>query len=222
MCNIADITTIIVNYKTPNLLRDCVESFRVHYANAPLLLIDNGSMDESRAYIRQTATSAHTQCLLNPQNLFHGPAMNQGIRNCNTPYVFMLDSDCLILKTGFLEQMQNILEQHKAYAAGRLQYKNRFGYDVQSTASGVTPYVDPYAVLLKKSDYLMLPPFAHHGAPCLQNMKKAQQQEVQLVDFPIHQFVKHLGRGTCGRYGYGLGWSAAIIGWLHQHINRRH
>lgn len=218
---ICDITTIIVNYKTPDLLRGCVESFRVHYAHAPLLLIDNGSADESTVYIhRSAAASAYTQCLLNPRNLFHGIAMDQGIRYCTTPYVFLLDSDCLILKTGFLEQMRQISERHGAYAVGRLQYKNRFGYDIHAGMSGVIPYVDPHAALLRKSSYLTLPPFVHHGAPCLQNMKKAQQRKFQLADFPIHQFVEHLGRGTCARYGYGLGWWVGIMGWLYQTANR--
>jgi len=75
MHDAADITTLINNYKTPDLLRSCVEIFRTHYARAPLLLIDNGSAYDSTAYSRQFAdASVHTQCLLNSRDLFHGQA----------------------------------------------------------------------------------------------------------------------------------------------------
>ena len=216
---IHDITTIIINYKTPDLLRNCVESFRTHYEQIPLLLIDNGSKDESTTYIRAlAATSTNVRCLLNQRNLFHGPALDQGIRYCPTPYIFLLDSDCLILTTGFLEQMRQLLQDREAYAVGRLQYKNHFGYDRPPGTVGAIPYIDPHAMLLRKSMYLKLPPFVHHGAPCLQNMRRAQQQQRPLIPFPIHHFVEHLRRGTCSRYGYGLGWRAGIIGWLHRHI----
>lgn len=214
MHDAADITTLIINYKTPDLLRGCVESFRTHYAKTPLLLIDNGSADDSTTYIRQfAAASDHVQCLLNSRNLFHGPALDQGIRHCATPYVFLLDSDCLILEIGFLEQMRELLAQKNAYAVGRLQYKNRFGYDVPSGTRSAIPYGDPHALLLQKSAYLMLPPFEHHGAPGLQNMKQARQRQ-RIIDFPIHQFVRHLGHGICGSYGYGLGWQASWAGFI--------
>ncbi|MBK7916670.1 MAG: glycosyltransferase [Chloroflexi bacterium] len=215
-----DITTLIINYKTPDLLRTCVESFRAHYPQTPLLLIDNGSADDSTDLICQlAASSAHTQCLLNPRNLFHGPAMNQGIHHSATPYVFLLDSDCRILQGGFLEQMRRLLEQHDAYAVGRLQHKNRFGYDVPPGTRSAILYGDPHALLLRKSVYITLPPFIHLGAPCLPNMKLAQQQQ-QVLAFPIAQYVNHKGRGTCGRFGYGLGWRAGVIGWLHHAILR--
>lgn len=221
MSDAATITTLIINYKTSDLLRGCVESFRVHYPQVPLLLIDNGSADDSTAYIRQVAaTTPRVQCLLNPRNLFHGPALDQGIRHCATPYVFLLDSDCLVLQTGFLEQMRQILEQRGAYAVGRLQTKNRFGYDVLPGTQGAIPYGDPHALLLRKSIYLLLPPFVHHGAPGLQNMRQAWRRQQPVVAFPIHQFVQHLGRGTSGRYGYGLGWQAGILGWLHRLLRR--
>lgn len=215
-----NITTLIVNYKTLDLVRGCVQSFRAYYAQAPLLLIDNGSIDDSTEYIRHLAnTMPQVQCLLNSRNLFHGPALDQGIRHCTTPYVFLLDSDCIILRTGFLEQMRQVLEQSGAYAVGRLQTKNRFGYDVPPGTWGAIPYGDPHALLLRKSSYLMLPPFAHHGAPGLQNMRQAWRRQQRVMAFPIQQFVQHLGRGTCSRYGYGLNWRAGVLGWLHRCIS---
>jgi hypothetical protein len=87
---------------------------------------------------------------------------------------------------------------------------NCYGYPIPPAKGRAFPYVHPRRMLLKRDIYLGLKSFDHHGAPCLANMRQAVQRGYRLRDFPIQEYILHLGRGTCGSYGYGLGWRHKI------------
>src|SRR5215210_2081905 len=92
------ISAVVVNYRTLELTRACVESLLAHYPDLTVILIDNGSGDESSRYVcRLGETMSNVRAVLNPRNLYHGPALDQGVRLARTKYVFTLDSDCEIL-----------------------------------------------------------------------------------------------------------------------------
>jgi glycosyltransferase involved in cell wall biosynthesis len=205
------ITALVVNYRTIELTRRCVESFIARYPSVPLILVDNGSDDESTEYVREAARSnPHIRGVLNPRNRYHGPALDQGMRLAETSHVFTLDSDCEILRAGFLESMYASFDDAARYAVGELRYKNRFGYTygyddlAQPDKPGRIPYVHPYAMLLDREKYLGLRPFIHHGAPCIRNMEDARRAGYTVLNFPVHEFVEHRTRGTSASHGYGL------------------
>jgi len=204
--NLTTITTLVVNYRTLDLTERCVTSLLHHYPNVRLLLIDNGSQDSSTGYIQNMAeTYPNVQCLINPLNIYHGPAMDLGIRAINTRYVFTLDSDCEILRGGLLEQMLPLFRDPSLYAAGSLSLKSRFGFTTRPGTRYYVRYINPHAMLIDGKKYHQLKPFFHHGAPCIKNMKDAEKAGFIVQDFPIQDFIYHEGRGTCSRYGYGLG-----------------
>jgi GT2 family glycosyltransferase len=78
-----DITTVIINFQTPDLLKEAVNSFKTFYPDTKLLLIDNGSKDDgiSKSMI-EDLSSKHkdTEAVLLENNIFHGPAMDKAIR----------------------------------------------------------------------------------------------------------------------------------------------
>jgi glycosyltransferase involved in cell wall biosynthesis len=201
------ITTLVVNYKTADLTQRCVESFLQWYPDARLVLIDNGSRDGSTGYIAQVASRFENgTCILNQENRYHGPAMDQGIRSATTRYVLTLDSDCQVYRGGFLEEMHGLFQDPKLYATGRKVYMNQFGFETKADGKrDLIPYIQPYAMLLDGEKYLHLSRFVHHGSPCLANMKDSQRKGYELRSFPIEAFISHQWRGTCSRYGYGLG-----------------
>ena len=202
---LGDITVIVVNYKTQDLTHRCVESFLNHYPDITLLLIDNGSQDNSTAYIKRVSQqSPNVRCILNRENRYHGPAMDQGIRSSATPYVFTLDSDCEVLKGGFLEKMLDRFEDPELYAIGQLMYVDRYGFEIREDRKNVIQYIHPHAMLLDKRKYLNLTRFNHHGSPCLHNMKEAEVVGYKVANFLIEAFILHYEKGTCSRYGYGL------------------
>lgn len=206
------LTAAIINYNTADLLDRSARSLRAFYPAVPLLLIDNGSNDGSAATMDALRSEwpVCTALLFNAANRHHGPAMDQAIRHAATPFVFMLDSDCVVLKGGMLEAMLAILERDPhAYAIGKKIFMNKRGFDVPGGPQA-TPYIRPIAMMLGRDRYLTLPPFRRHGAPCLENMKAAAERGLFLVDFPVEEYVVHAGRGTARRVGYNLGWKGRL------------
>ena len=201
-----NVTAVIINHQTSALTQRAIESLHRHYPGIQLLLIDNGSRDASLEVLSEWE-SKHppTVVLRNPKNLYHGPAMHQAFEHCKSDFVLFLDSDCEIIRGGFIELMLDRAEKaERCYAVGRLVCMNNRGFEVKSGPTAIT-YIHPNCMLVRKSMYRTLPPFVHHGTPCLDNMRAAGLSGYSLVDFPTGTYVVHRGRGTAGRYGYGLG-----------------
>jgi len=208
--NAGQVTAVIVHYNTPDLLERAVSSFRRQYPEQALLLVDNGS-DERSVDLLQRLRSLHpaqTELLTHDRNLHHGPAMDDALRRLATTYVLFLDSDCTVVKGGFIERMVTLLDGG-GYAAGKLVHMNRRGFDVEPGRGGI-PYIRPVCMLLNRTMYLSLPAFERHGAPCLRNMAAAARRGYRLFDLPIGEYVQHEGRGTAGRFGYDLGWRGKL------------
>lgn len=197
------VTVVIIHYRTPAMLRQAVHSFRRYYGSLPLVLVDNGSKDGSQNVLREL--QAHwpdsTRLLLLNDNRFHGPAMHRAMETVESELVFFLDSDTVTLKGGFLEAMAHEMKDEKNYGAGRVKTINRRGF---ASKEGLKVLATPY-MMLKKNVYEVLPPFIHHGYPGIRNFKEAWNRGYKLVDFPAEEYIRHEGRGTAGRYGYGLG-----------------
>lgn len=213
------VTAVIVNYQTPDLVRAAADSLRRAYPALPLLLVDNGSADESRTVIEALRAGAPdvVRVRLNDANLHHGPAMDQALRSAATPFVLFLDSDCEVLHPGFLEEMLRLLDERPArYVAGQRIFMDRRGFDLAQDSPGAVPYVRPVCMLVRRELYLTLPPFQLHGAPCLDNMTEAARRGYDLVDFPIGEYVSHAGRGTASRHGYRLGLRGKVNHLLHK------
>lgn len=202
-----ELTAVIVNYRTPDLLRRAIGSFREFYPGVPLLLIDNGSGDESRTLLSEirSASPADITVTLNERNRHHGPAMDQALHSLDADFVLFLDSDCVVHRGGWLEEMLKQLTSHSMnYMIGQMTFMNRRGFDVEKTSAAI-PYIRPICMLLRRELYRQLPPFRRHGAPCLENVREAQRRGYRLLDFPVEKAVSHEGRGTAGKYGYRLG-----------------
>jgi len=201
-------TATIVNYQTPALTRRAFKSFRKHYADVPLILIDNGSRDEESRQILEECRkedASRTEVISNNENLHHGPAMEQALRHARSPFVLFLDSDVEVIEGGFLEMMTTLANGNAAnYAIGQRVWMNKRGFMVRQNGGGFA-YIRPHCMLVKRELYLKLPKFQRHGAPCLDNMITAARLGFGLLDFPVHSYVNHSGRGTAGKFGYELG-----------------
>lgn len=197
------VAAAVVNFQTPDLLEAAVRSFKRFYPRVPLLILDNGSEDDSPALIdRLAAELPATEALLLDANIFHGPAMHRALAHLDAPYVYIFDSDTVTRRGGFLEPMHALFGDDPAtYGVGQVVRANHRGF---ADARGVPVLASAY-MLLDRARYHTLPPFIHHGLPVLQNLTAAHEQRLALKSFPIETYVDHLGRGTAARYGYGLG-----------------
>ena len=212
MADPSTVTVVIITYRTPDLTRCALNSFRTYYADTPLLLIDNGSDEEGISVLEEFRMKAPgcTEVIRNSRNLHHGPAMHQALRHIHSRYALFLDSDSETRKGGFVENMVSLADRGaKHYAVGKRVFLNNRGFDVDSPERGFA-YIRPICMLIKRDSYLTLPPFRHHGSPCLQNMIEARKRGFILLDFLVEEYILHKGRGTAGKYGYDLGWRGKI------------
>lgn len=89
----AEVTIIIPNYNGMKYLPACMESLQAQ-VDAPaydILIVDNGSSDESVGFLRETYPEVRLIAL--PENTGFCHAVNVGIEASNTPYVILLNND---------------------------------------------------------------------------------------------------------------------------------
>ena len=106
------ILTVIINFQTPDLLKIAVESFQYYYPQIDLVIVDNGSKDNSLEVIYELERlyPEKLKKLFLKKNIYHGPAMHRIMNVINNEYVFFLDSDTETKRGGFLEAMQTELK----------------------------------------------------------------------------------------------------------------
>jgi GT2 family glycosyltransferase len=102
--NEMELSVIIVHYKTPQLLFDCVASLWEFSDGIQLevLVVDNDSKDESEKLILNVFPQ--TKWIQSGYNAGFARANNLGIRNSTGEYILILNPDTFI-KEGFLDKM---------------------------------------------------------------------------------------------------------------------
>jgi len=99
------------------------------------------------------------------------------------------------------------------YATGWLRYVDpHSGVSLDWFAAGhpdlanFTPYIHPAIAMYDRSMYNSLPPFEHHGAPALANMREAKARGYKVIGFNVFEYIVHLVAGTRRLYtskGFG-------------------
>ncbi|MHA2264822.1 MAG: glycosyltransferase [Candidatus Thorarchaeota archaeon] len=198
------ICTIIVNFKTPDLIKVSVETFVIAYPKVETIVVNNGGCKDSVKAIVGLAKKYNTITpVYNQQNVGHGPALRQGIAMTTKPYVFLLDSDTKTRRGTFLEMMLERFEQNsKLFSIGWVRYVNHNGVasPKQELKRG-HPYVHTHACLMDRRIYSKLDPLMHSGAPAIATMRDAIRKGYELEDFAISDYIWHKVAGTRGRFG---------------------
>jgi hypothetical protein len=203
------VTVAFVHYKTPDLLERAVRSLKSFYPEVPTVIFDNGSGKSSsdliHRLIQQYAPSL--QAHFSEVNLYHGPAMNRLMKLITTEFVFFLDTDTVTRRGGFLEAMCEIFDRSdRIYGVGPVFAVSKRGF---WASQGIRVVASAF-MMLRVCDYHLFPPFEHHGMPTMKHFSAAVAQGYELADFPTREYVRHFGRGTAMRYGYGLGLKSKV------------
>ena len=106
-------TIIIPNWNGLEELKECLTSIREYAPGAPLIIVDNGSGDGSRDYLRSDGFRKEypgARVFLLPKNTGFCHAVNLGARKAATKYVFMLNNDARLLP-GCLEALEAGMEE---------------------------------------------------------------------------------------------------------------
>jgi hypothetical protein len=198
------VAAVLVHYQTPDLLAMAATSFRKFNPDVPLVIVDNGSDTVSRQAVEVLVqkTDGPTTAIYLTKNIYHGPAMHRAMHTLNEDLIFFLDSDTETEHGGLLELMAGqFTADTNLYAAGKKDIVNTRGFH---SAEG-TVVVQTPSMMIRRSMYHQLPPFEHRGMPTLKNFAAAQKRGFGFKDVPVQEYIRHDGRGTAGKFGYGLG-----------------
>lgn len=92
-----DVSIIIVNYNTKNLLKQCLKSVYQYTIDIcfEIIVVDNASVDESQPMIKNDFPNVIL--IESKENLGFGKANNLAIDNATGKYIFLLNSDTILL-----------------------------------------------------------------------------------------------------------------------------
>lgn len=92
-----DVSIILVSYNTKDLTRACIKSVieKTEGLSYDIWVVDNNSSDNSCEMIKQEFP--HVHLIENKENKGFGAANNQAIKQAESKYVFLLNTDTLLL-----------------------------------------------------------------------------------------------------------------------------
>ena len=104
-------TVVIPNYNGKKYLADCLSSLeRAEKERPAVIVVDNGSQDASAQEAKEAFPWIRLICF--PENRGFDAAVNKGIRESRTPYVFLLNNDTKV-RPGCISAMEARMEQEK-------------------------------------------------------------------------------------------------------------
>jgi glycosyltransferase involved in cell wall biosynthesis len=190
------ITAVVCERDTADVTKLMLESLLHFYPDLPILIVDGGSKDDSINYVRYKART------LENVNLWervgrngHGQMLHEAITSyINTEYVLLLDSDIVVMRGGWIEEMLERLRTSDLYGIGSLLFVTQAndGCGEPLNEQDILRYLHPSCSMIKRDQYLKLQPFIEHGAPLVYNMKDAQRRDMKVEGYPVEKYVLHL------------------------------
>jgi hypothetical protein len=192
---------VVVSYNTRRLTAQLIYSlYRTLRPPAfHLVVVDNGSADGSAELLSAVAEAGLCDLIRNPENRYHGPGLNQGMSRLAELHgsgtvpitaVWVLDSDCVVLRPDALSAPCAVMRETGAALVGQR------GYDT----SEADELLGLHSLLLDPTQIWRpgVPPFQDHGSPSEALQRSCAQAGLVAVDFPFTRggYIIHVGRGS--------------------------
>lgn len=196
-----DVTVLICQRKTKELITLCLESLLNFYPDINILVVDGDSHDESTIYLKfKSALYPNVKIWERKGRNSHGETMDEAIKTrIKTKYVLLLDSDIIVHRGGWIEDLESMMVMG-IYAAGALMLVTRKNYACgpPDNEEDTLRYVHPSTGMYNVEKYKKMSPFADHGAPCVFNMIDAEKRGLKVEYYPVDRYVSHLsGASWC-------------------------
>ncbi|MBO6274926.1 MAG: glycosyltransferase, partial [Methanobrevibacter sp.] len=122
------VSVVTPNYNGEKFLKTFFESLEndSEYISE-VIIVDNGSSDGSKEYIRNNTFSFPVRLIENAENTGFAPAVNQGILKAENEYIFSLNNDTEV-KKGSIKALVDLISSDDdifSVQAKMLQYKNK-------------------------------------------------------------------------------------------------
>jgi GT2 family glycosyltransferase len=129
----ADISFIIVNWNTRELLKNCLESVvqTVHGLAYEVIVVDNASIDGSVAMLRESFPQV--RIIANKENKGFGAANNQAFQIMAGRYALLLNTDTVLMEDA-IRELFSFMENHPEAGMSCGQLLNRDGSKQNSIA----------------------------------------------------------------------------------------
>ncbi|MEA2014419.1 MAG: glycosyltransferase family 2 protein [Thermodesulfobacteriota bacterium] len=129
-----DITIVIVNWKTRELLRDCLKSIykTVQNITFEVIVVDNASQDDSVAMLEEEFPDV--RIIENSKNRGFAAANNQAFAVMNGRYALLLNTDTVLTEDA-VHELFAFMENHNDTAMAGGQLLNRDGSRQNSIAN---------------------------------------------------------------------------------------
>lgn len=127
-----DVSIIIVNYKTPDLVIDCINSVRqlTEDISYEIIVVDNASADSSVETLKSKFGNT-IQIIESDINLGFGKANNIGVKSAKGDYVFLLNSDTILMNNAIKILYDYITENASVGIVGG----NMYSADIKESSS---------------------------------------------------------------------------------------
>jgi hypothetical protein len=217
------VAVVTVNFNTRTLVSHLLFSlYRVLGRDqfTTVVVVDNGSSDDSTEYLRPLAAAGLIELLENRRQRYHGPGLNQALtwlarrardRALAATNVWILDSDTVVLSPDVVGDAVQRAADSGAALLGQLHTKDE--------ATG--PYLNLASLLVDPVQAWRwpTPPFHEHGNPILKMERSLEHRGRRIVEFPFFErnLVLHLGRGTLRGIALGGDTSNRYLDWARDH-----
>ena len=107
-----DVSIIIVNYNTADLILDCIKSISAKTDGIvyEIIVVDNASRDDSVIRL-ESAFPGHVSVVSSTENLGFGKGNNLGVKYASGRYLFLLNPDTYLLNNA-IKTMADFLDTH--------------------------------------------------------------------------------------------------------------
>lgn len=107
-----DVSVVVVAYRTPGRLAECLESFEIHRPPRvrELIVVDNGALPEQEP---PTARFPWIRYERNETNVHFRRGVNQGVRLATCRYVMLLNPDTRLLAGDTIARLAEVLDERR-------------------------------------------------------------------------------------------------------------
>lgn len=189
---------LTINYNTPDLLETMLASVREFWPSLLVVVVDGSDKPEYVEPVKKLCGEDPNVTLYTiGYNIHHGPGLNYAMRKIGHEYVFLMDTDDMIIREDIFARMFELMDD-EVYAVGSMKLADD---DCKFRKDGSRiPYIFTNGVLLNVAQYKRYAPAKiHDGAlfPAMKQMYKKGESSLRLRHFPgLDDFYIKRGPGV--------------------------